>query len=63
MSFLQQKLLMPTKHAEELAFLAEVLKALAEGRTQDANLACMARVMALERLSAPQLVDYTQEAA
>lgn len=61
MTYLQQRILQPTKHVEERALLGRVVELIAQGRAKDASDACMARLLELERTSAPVLVNYRPE--
>jgi hypothetical protein len=63
MTFLQQQMLVPTKHVEEIALLNSVLRYLQEGDTLSAKMVCMSRLVSLEKVAAPKLVEFRQEAA
>lgn len=62
MTFLQQQILQPTKHVEELALLQSVVTLISQGRAQEAQAACMARIVNIEQTNAARLVDYSPEA-
>lgn len=63
MTYLNQQMLTPTKHVEEIATLNAILAMLGRSEIQEAKLACMGRLILLERVSSPTLVEYRQEAA
>jgi hypothetical protein len=60
MTFLQQKMLTPTRHVEEISLLNTVLVLMDKGDINAAKLACVNRLIELERVSEPTLVDFRQ---
>mgnify|MGYP003386861039 CR=1 FL=1 len=57
MSYLQQKILIPSQNVEEMAFLSELVK-VSEG---PALMMVMKRLAYLESVSESRLVDYTPQ--
>lgn len=56
--FIQQQTLKPTLHAEELAFLNEVISLLGKHDVETAMSLCMGRHCDLEAKSKPEVIQY-----